>query len=180
MPAEADLLRRVRARRPDALAELYDRYAPALYAYIYRRVDDGPLAEDLTADVFVRALDALARGQFAAASIQAWLYRLAHNRVVDHYRQRGRAPLPLEEWVPAPDDVPEAAVQRQQRAQVREAMDRLTADQQTILALRFGDGLKAGAIAAALGKSEDAIRALQHRALAALRRYLSTESDETP
>lgn len=178
VPAEADLLRRVRQRDPRALAELYDQYAPAIYAYIYRRVGDGPLAEDLTADVFVRALDALGRGRFATTSIPAWLYRLAHNRVVDHFRQGRRAPLPLEPWVPAPDDVPEVAAQNQRRAQVRAALRQLTDDQQHILALRFGEGLRAGAIAAALGKTEDAIRALQHRALAALRRQLKPESDD--
>jgi RNA polymerase sigma-70 factor (ECF subfamily) len=171
LPAEADLLTRVRAREPAALAEFYDRHAPALYAYIYRRVGERQLAEDLTADVFVRSLDALQHGRFAAVSLQAWLYRLAHNRVVDHYRRAGRAPLhPLDEAVPAPDNVPEAARRRSDQAWMRAALQRLTPDQQQIIALRFGEGLSAGAIAAALGKTEEAVRALQHRALAALRR----------
>jgi RNA polymerase sigma-70 factor (ECF subfamily) len=171
LPADADLLTRVRAREPAALAELYDRFAPAIYAYIYRRVGERQLAEDLAADVFVRALDALQHGRFATASVQAWLYRLAHNRVVDHFRRTSRAPLaPLDDAVPAPDDVPEAARRRRDQAWVRAALQRLTDEQQQIIALRFGEGLSAAAAAAMLGKTEDAIRALQHRALAALRR----------
>jgi RNA polymerase sigma-70 factor (ECF subfamily) len=175
LPAEADLLRRARARDPEALTELYDRFAPALHAYIYRRVGDGSLAEDLTADVFVNALEALDQGRFATQSVQAWLYRLAHNRVVDHYRRRRPDALPLEPWVPAADDVPAAAAQRQQQAWVRQALRRLTDEQQQILHLRFGDGLRAAAIAQALGKTEEAVRALQHRALAALRKLMAND-----
>jgi RNA polymerase sigma-70 factor (ECF subfamily) len=124
----------------------------------------------------VRALEALARGRFATRSAQAWLYRLAHNQVVDHYRRRGTA-LPLEDGAPALDDVPETVLQRQQRAQLRQALAHLTQDQQEILRLRFGEGLKAGAIAEVLGKSEGAIRALQHRALATLRRLIHADAE---
>ena len=171
LSADADLLTRVRAREPAALAELYDRFAPAIHAYLYRRLGERPLAEDLTADVFVAALGALAQGRFASVSVQAWLYRLAHNRLVDHYRRTQRAPLlPLDESAPAPDDVPETARRREQQAWVRAALQTLTTEQQEIITLRFGEGLTAPAIAAALGKTEHAIRALQHRALAALRR----------
>jgi len=177
LTADADLLNRVRARDTAALAELYDRFAPVIYAYVYRRVGERPLAEDLTADVFVRALDALRAGKFATLSVQAWLYRLAHNRVIDHYRRNRRGPaLPLEEWVPAPDDVPETAGRRGEQAWVRAALRRLTDEQQQVLALRFGQGLSANATAEALGKTEEAIRALQHRALAALRRLMREET----
>ena len=171
LPTDADLLARVRAREPAALAELYDRYAPGLYAYLYRRLDDRPLAEDLTADVFVAALAALEQGRFANLSVQAWLYRLAHNRLVDHYRRASRHPhVPLDDAAPATDDVPEAVHGRRQAAWLGRALQSLTAEQQAILTLRFGEGLSAPAIAAVLGKTEQAIRALQHRALAALRR----------
>jgi RNA polymerase sigma-70 factor (ECF subfamily) len=177
LPVDTDLLTRVCAREPAALAELYDRFAPLVYAYIYRRVGERQLAEDLAADVFVRALAALQHGHFASVSIQAWLYRLAHNRVVDHYRRNRRAPLaPLDEAVPAPDDVPEAAGRRSDQAWVRAALPRLTDEQQQIIALRFGEGLSAADVASALGKTEEAIRALQHRALAALRRLWREEN----
>jgi RNA polymerase sigma-70 factor (ECF subfamily) len=176
LPADADLLTRVRAREPAALAELYDRYAPGVYAYLYRRLGDRPLAEDLTADVFLAALSALEQGRFADVALQAWLYRLAHNRLIDHYRRAQRHPhQPLDEAAPAADDVPALAQQRTQAAWVRRALQSLTPEQQAIIALRFGEGLSAPAIAAALGKTEQAIRALQHRALAALRRLSQDE-----
>lgn len=179
MPADADLLTRVRAHEPAALAELYDRFAPRLYAYLYRRLGDQALAEDLTSDVFVRALEALQRDRFASTALQAWLYRLAHNRLIDHYRQAGPAPLlPLDEAAPAAEDVPGAAAQAAERAGVRAALRRLTAEQQQIITLRFGEGLSAPAVAAALGKPETAIRAMQHRALAALRRLLREDDHD--
>ena len=179
MPADADLLRRVRAHEPAALAELYDRYAPRLYAYLYRRLGDQALAEDLVSDVFVRALEALRRDQFAATALQAWLYRLAHNRLIDHYRQAGpAAPQALDPTAPAGEDVPAAAADAAEQGAVRAALLRLTAEQQQIITLRFGEGLSAPAVAAALGKPETAIRSLQHRALAALRRLLREDDDE--
>ncbi len=179
MPADADLLKRVRAHEPAALAELYDRFAPRLYAYLYRRLGDQALAEDLVGDVFVSALEALQRDRFASLALQAWLYRLAHNRLIDYYRRQGpAAPQPLDEAAPAADDVPAAAAAAATHAVVQAALRRLTADQQQIIALRFGEGLSAPAVAAALGKPETAVRALQHRALAALRRLLREDDHE--
>jgi len=172
LPSAADLLARARANDPAALSELYDRFAPAIYAYLYRRIGEGRLAEDLTGDVFVQALAALRKGQFANTSLEAWLYRTAHNRLVDHYRRERKELLPLEEWLPAPDDVPEEAHRRRAYDWLRRALRRLTGDQQQVLALRFGQGLTAAETARALGKAEESVRALQHRALAALRKLM--------
>jgi len=84
--------------------------------------------------------------------------------------------VPLAEELPAADDVPEAARQRRLRAWLREALRRLTGDQQQVLALRFGQGMSAAETARALGKTEESIRALQHRALHALRRLMEEAS----
>lgn len=172
--AEVGLLQRVRANDPQALAELYDQYAPRLYAYIYRQVGEQRLAEDLTSEVFVKALGALRKGQFANTSMQAWLYRLAHNLVIDHYR-RDPGHAPLDESFPAPDSVPEAARRRHWQSKLREALPHLTEEQQQVIVLRFGEGQSAGEVARTLGKTEESIRALQHRALAALRRWLGED-----
>lgn len=171
---QAALLQRVKANDPGALAELYDQFAPALYTYIYRRVGEQRLAEDLTSEVFVKALSALRKGQFASQSLPGWLYRLAHNQVIDHYR-RQKPDAPLEEWLPAPDDVPEAARRRHWQARLREVLPRLTEEQQHVIVLRFGEGQSASEVARALGKTEESIRGLQHRALAALRRWLGED-----
>jgi len=175
MQSDTILLRRVIENDPQALSELYDKFAPAIYAYIYRRVGEQRLAEDLTGDVFVNALGALRKGQFANTSLQAWLYRLAHNRVVDYYR-RSKMDVPLEEWVPAPDDVPLTADRHRWQTKLREALHHLTDDQQQVIVLRFGEGQNAADVASALGKTEESIRALQHRALVALRRWLNEEA----
>ncbi len=172
MPSDAALLARARANDPDALAELYDRFAPRIYAYLYRRIGEQRLAEDLTSDVFVQSLAALRKGQFASASLEAWLYRMAHNRLVDFYRRERRDVVALDEWVAAPDDVPAEAERRNLQSWLRRAMRRLTDDQQHILTLRFGQGLSAAETARLTGNTETAVRALQHRALAALRRLI--------
>lgn len=172
MSDDAALLARARAHDPNALAELYDRFAPRLYAYLYRRTGERRLAEDLTGDVFVQSIAALRKGQFASASLEAWLYRMAHNRLVDHYRRDRKDVVPLEEWLPAPDDVPAEAERRRLQNGLRRAIRRLTGDQQHILTLRFGQGLSAAETARLTGNTETGVRALQHRALAALRRFL--------
>ena len=168
---EATLLTRARANDQRAIAELYDQHAPAIYSYVYRRVGEQRLAEDLTADVFVRALEALRKNQFAHTSLRAWLYRLAHNRVIDHYR-RQRPQVELPEHHPAPDDVPEIMQRRSLHATVRAALHHLTEEQQQVIVLRFGEGKTAGETARLLNKTEEAVRALQHRSLAALRRLM--------
>ena len=91
MKNELSLLERAKLYDDAALAELYDRYAPRIYAYIYRRTSDAHLAEDLTGDAFVRVLQAIQSERFWHTSFQAWLYRIAHNLVVDHYRRQSRA-----------------------------------------------------------------------------------------
>jgi len=172
LTSDAALLARARANDPDALAELYDRFAPRIYAYLYRRIGERRLAEDLAGDVFVQSIAALRKGQFASASLEAWLYRMAHNRLVDHYRRERKELVPLEEWLPSPDDVPAEAEHRRLQTWLRGAMHRLTHDQQHILTLRFGQGLSTAETARLTGNSESGVRALQHRALAALRRLV--------
>jgi RNA polymerase sigma-70 factor (ECF subfamily) len=89
---EHALLERAKEYDQEALGELYDRYAPRIYAYIYRRVGNAHLAEDLTGDVFVRLMQAIQSERFWRTSFRAWLYRIAHNLVVDHYRRQPPAP----------------------------------------------------------------------------------------
>jgi RNA polymerase sigma-70 factor (ECF subfamily) len=174
---EVPLLKRAKAYDPEALAELYDHYGPRMYAYIYRRVSDATLAEDLTAELFLRVLLALRNEQAWRDSFIAWLYRVAHNLVVDHYRrQPAVASQSLDESLAAQDGDPIASAEDAlARERLRSAIGRLTQDQQQVLALRFGEGLTAKETARILGKSTGAVEALQHRALAALRRILMGE-----
>ena len=177
MTNEHTLLERAKQYDKVALGELYDHYAPRIYAYIYRRMGDAHLAEDLTGDVFVRVIQAIQSERFWHTSFQAWLYRIAHNRVADHYRRQPPvAELELDERVAADEDDPASAVaERLFHQRLRAAIRCLTPGQQQVLALRFGQGMTAREVAEVMGKSTGAIEALQHRALATLRRVMREE-----
>lgn len=175
MADDQDVLERARRYDREALAQLYDRNAPRIYAYLYRRVGNAQIAEDLTGDVFVRVLEAVRARKSWKVSFQAWLYRIAHNVVVDWYRGTGGQNF---------QDIDEGVVEATARAQgadgtepwsreeLRSALRDLTATQQEVLVLRFGEGLKVREIAEVLDKSVGAVEALQHRALAALKERL--------
>lgn len=179
MSGEQALL--VRARQYDraALAELYDCYAPRVYAYIYRRVGDPHLAEDLVGDVFVRVVQAICSRRPWHTSFRAWLYQIAHNLVVDHYRR----PKPVlsvsldEGWLPAAEENQTDAVgDTLDHQRLQAALHCLTPEQQQVLVLRFGEGLTIRETAQVLRKTAGAVKAVQHRAIVALRRILTTEA----
>ena len=172
---EHTLLKRAQAYDEQAIGELYDHYAPLIYTYLYRRVHNTQVAEDLTGDVFVRVLQAIQSEQFWHTSFRAWLYRIAHNQVIDYYRRQSRmVQLPLEEHLETEDevaaDIDTSHVDKQAFQTLESALDRLTPDQQQVLVLRFGEQMKVHEVADVMNKSVGAIEALQHRALAALRR----------
>ncbi|MBN1956372.1 MAG: sigma-70 family RNA polymerase sigma factor [Anaerolineae bacterium] len=177
MTSEQALLERAQAYDEQALGELYDRYAPRIYAYLYRRVHDAQLAEDLTSEVFVRMLRAIQSEWFWHTSFRAWLYRIAHNLAVDHYRRQGQAQVfDLEEQrIAAPDNPDSTLMEKLSGQRLRAAILNLTVDQQQVLALRFGEQLTARETAAVMGKTTGAVEALQHRALVALRQMLKEE-----
>jgi RNA polymerase sigma-70 factor (ECF subfamily) len=173
---EESLLERARNLDTDALAELYDRYAPKVYAYLYRRLDDAALAEDLTGELFLKVLQAIRSGRAWRESFRAWLYRIAHNLVVDHYRHRPPTPLvPVNEDIAAAEcgDPVGTVEDALERARIRAALVQLTPEQQEVLALRFGEGLKTQQVAQVMGKTPGAVEGLQRRAVASLRRILS-------
>ena len=179
MDSKRTLLERARAYDAAALGELYDRYAPRVYGYIHRRVGDAFLAEDLTGDVFVRVLQAIRSERLWRTSFRAWLYRIAHNVVVDHYRRQPQgAPVALDEVQLAAggDRLPDLAQDALDRAWLRGAIRRLTPEQQEVLALRVGEGLTARETARVMFKTTGAVEALQRRALATLRRLQARET----
>ncbi len=175
MTKEAGLLKRAKNYDPAALAELYDRYAPKMYTYIYRRVSNAALAEDLTSELFLRMLRAIRNERAWRDSFAAWLYRIAHNLVVDHYRRQPEAmPISLgEALVVSDDDSATAAEDAMVRERLREAISLLTPEQQEVLALRYGEGMTAREAAQVLQKTPGAVEALKHRGIAALKRILA-------
>jgi RNA polymerase sigma-70 factor (ECF subfamily) len=175
-------LRRARAFDQVALAAIYDDYHQPVYRYVYRQVGDVETARDLVSEVFHRFLQAMQSGGGPEQYLAAWLYRTAHNIVVDHYRrQQHRQHLPLEEeLVNAADDPAGTAEHRLSVAQVRAALQCLTPDQQQVISLKFLEGLSNQEVAEVLGKPIGAVKSLQHRALAALQRQLAPDKENIP
>jgi RNA polymerase sigma-70 factor (ECF subfamily) len=164
------------------LAVIYDEYHLPIYRYIYRQVSDVETARDLSSDVFHRLLQAVQKGNGPRQDAKAWLYRTAHNIVVDHYRRmQHRDHLPLfENMVDAGMDLSEAADQRLTAELVRNALDHLTPDQRQVITLKFLAGLSNSEVAEVMEKPVGAVKSLQHRALAALQRQLIPAKEMTP
>ena len=162
-----------------ALGELYDRYEARIYSYIYRRTGNESLAEDLTAQVFLKMLEAIRSDKGWHSSFSGWLYRIAHNAVIDYYRQRDRQQqVSLEDTLTttASDHNPvimaEASLDSQR---LRMAIGRLTEEQSEVITLRFLEGYSISEVAEMLDKTEGSIKALQYRAVTTLRQLLQHE-----
>lgn len=178
MTDDRTLLKRARANDPAALGGLYDRYAPKMYAYFYRRVGDAALAEDLTSELFLRFVKAIRNGTEWQHPFVGWLYRVAHNLVVDYYRDRTTfSSVQLSARAAANDDDDGNPVMVAEKTLMAEklfqAVRQLTLGQQEVLVLRFGEGLTAREVGEILGKTTGAVEALQRRGLAGLRRILA-------
>jgi RNA polymerase sigma-70 factor (ECF subfamily) len=136
-------------------------------------------ARDLAAEVFHRLLRTVQSGGSPDRHPKAWLYRTAHNIVVDHYRrQQHRRHLPLDdELININDDPAGAAERRLSAAQVRAALEHLTPDQRQVIVLKFLEGLSNQEVAAVIDKPVGAVKSLQHRGLAALQRQLAPDKE---
>lgn len=162
-----------------ALAEIYDRYEARIYTYIYRRTGEQSLAEDLAAQVFMKMLQAIRDRKTWHSSFSGWLYRIAHNLIIDYYRQRDRHhQVELDdtlELVSESDDPVRSAEHRQTADKLRFAMRQLTEEQAEVVNLRFLDGFSISEVATMMNKTEGAIKALQYRAVMTLRTLLEHE-----
>lgn len=157
------------------LGEMYDALSPELYRYAYRLVGDVDQAEDLLSETFYRFLRAIQSGGGPKEHLRAYLYRTLHNLVVDRHR-RGEptwSELLPEQVAGEEGDDPGTAVQQQlEMQQARSLLWQLTAEQRQVILLRFFQDLNNAEIAAVLEKTEGAVKALQHRGLASLRRLI--------
>ncbi len=179
--SDPDLVVHAQGGDVDAIGALYDRHHESIFRYVWSRVGERRLAEDLTGDVFMRMLTALPGYRSLGLPFRAWLYRIAHNRLVDHFRSDGRRVwLALEavegqigEGDPAPAIEQKLLVER-----VGRALSQLDENQREVVTLRFIAGLSLQETALAMGRSEAAVKSLQHRSLAALRRTLAQEPEQ--
>ena len=174
--AEAALLARAVDLDPRALGQIHDEFYPEIYRYALYRVGDSDVAADVTADVFLRLLNSLHTGRPPQTTLRGWLFGVAAHRVADHWRAPHGA-VALTDDLADSHSVAGEVDERLKRGEVQAAMRRLTEEQQQILALRFGDGFSVEESASVMGKSVTAVKALQFRALEALRRYLGVADD---
>lgn len=174
---DQDLLQSARDFDTDALGIIYDRYSPGVYRYALRLLGDEILAEDCVADTFSRYLKALHVGQGPERYLQAYLYRIAHNWITDSYRRHQLNTIELDESIQSEDSKsPESlSNDRMTQQQIRLALQALTPDQRQVITLRFLEGWQNQEIAESLQKPIGAIKALQHRALEALRKLLPND-----
>jgi RNA polymerase sigma-70 factor (ECF subfamily) len=171
------------ARRLDeaALGEIYDALSPELYRYAYRLVGNVEQAEDLLSETFFRFLRAVQAGGGPQNHLRAYLYRTLHNLVMDRHRRGEPAWLELKSAQISSGERGNPAVSVQQQLDEQEARSHLwnlTAEQRQVILLKFFQDLSNAEIAAVLEKSEGAVKALQHRGLASLRRLIEKGSTD--
>ncbi|MCI0394750.1 MAG: sigma-70 family RNA polymerase sigma factor [Chloroflexi bacterium] len=172
---ESCLVRQARAGQPAAFACLYERYLDPVYRFVFFRVGDEQLAEDLASETFLKAWDNLDRYQERGLPFGAWLFRIARNLVVDHYRRQKRASPPDKTLDSRPDpaiDVAETVETSLAAGRAFQALAQLTPEQREVLTLKFVEGMSTEDVAQVMRKRPGAIRALQMRGLQALSKLL--------
>lgn len=171
MRQELNNLRELDAK---AIGAVYDQYFSEVYRYVLYRIGDQVLAEDIASDVFVRLLEAVKSGRAPRANLRGWLIGTASHVVADHMRKKYRRPEEqISESLPDIQPGPVSEVdQREQNRIVQSAYAQLTSDQQHVLALRFGQGYSLEETATYMKKNVNAVKALQFRALSALKREI--------
>jgi RNA polymerase sigma-70 factor, ECF subfamily len=178
---EASLIASSRQGEKEAIAELYHRHVDVIYRYVYARVRDAAVAEDLTAQVFLKAIEGLANYEPSGTPFLGWLYRIAHARTVDHWRQHGRRrEVPLTDNIPSSGSWVEAIDDQERWITAIDLLAQLTDDQQEVMILRFMGEMSLSEVALILNKTVNAVKAIQHRALASLARLLERRSTGYP
>jgi RNA polymerase sigma-70 factor, ECF subfamily len=176
MQAAAELVTRAQQGDQTAFASLYEQYNPLVYRFLRRRLDGSDeIVEDLTEDVFVKVYEKLDRYVERGLPFTAWLYRIAHNHLVDYLRSLPRMTASSLDEV---GDVAERSATSEfsrviDRQSLEPALARLTPEQRQAIDLRFMEGMSVAETAASMGRSEEAVKKLQARALANLRRHLA-------
>jgi RNA polymerase sigma-70 factor (ECF subfamily) len=161
----------------DALEELYLQHFDRIYSYLHLTVGNRHDAEDLTTQTFLRMLESISGFRWGNAPFSAWLFRIAHNLAVDHFRSRRR--WQPEEEVPEPPGAVELSAEEEAiRALASQSMfdliEQLSNEQRQVLILKFVFDFSNAEAATVLDKTEGAIKSLQHRALASLQRHVTT------
>lgn len=174
MPEEESLVRRAQQRDADAWGELYNLYVGRVYRYVMARVRNSMVAEDITEQVFLKALSSISSFHWRGIPFSAWLFRIAHNQAVDFQRRLSYTEQPLaEDYQPPSDSDPvQIAENNITLDMVLQSLHQVTPSQREVIQLRFIADLSVEETAHIMGKSQGAVKALQHSALESLRRLL--------
>ena len=180
MQDEKELVRRAQQRDEVAFSRLYESYFDKIYRYVAFKIGDRTEAEDVTQQVFVKVLKAIATFRWQGLPFSAWLFRIAHNQVVDYLRKKMKqTTVTLDRPLQDNSVDPQRAVeQKLEMERVSSAAKRLTQAQQQVLSLRFAGELSVAEAAQVMGRSQGAVKALQHSAIKALRKILVESEDE--
>ena len=179
------LVRAAQEGNLSAFGQVYEAYYLRVYRYAAARVGQGAEAEDVAQEVFVKALGSLHKFTFTGPPFAAWLFRIAHNLIIDRARHMKAAsaatsgpPAPLDDALSLAggENVEEQAIRSLDMEAVREALGQVTQLQRQVIELRFIAGLSLAETAAVMGRKENAVKALQHSALGALRRRLAPQA----
>ena len=173
-----NVVRRAQAGDQSAFAELYERYYDQIFRYVSFKCGSRLEAEDLTGEVFLRMLESIDKFKFQGFPFTSWLYRIAHNLVVDNFRRKGRKPtVPLDKVLHFSSEKDGEMENQAQISwsmdEVVEAMTSLTDLQHEVITLRFVAGLSIAETADAVGKKENAVKALQHAGIRKLRNLMT-------
>jgi RNA polymerase sigma-70 factor (ECF subfamily) len=182
---EEDLVRRAQRRDPEAFGQLYEEHFDRIYRYVVLRVRNQADAEDITQQVFLKALENIGSYRWRGMPFASWLFRIAHNLVADYWKKKSRekvaavAPEEIDQMVEESANDPAALAELNfDMKQLATACEQLTDGQREIVSLRFAGGLSVAEAAKVMGKSEGAVKVLQHVALVKLRRILCPTGEE--
>lgn len=175
---EREAVESARGNNPEAVGWLYEEYFDRIYRYVYIKIGDATEAEDLSEQVFMKMIESISTFEWQGSTFAAWLYRIAHNLIIDKHRRDARRPqVPLEpvsDTLPAEHDDPHSlAEQSDLRDHLRASIGQLTDLQAQVITLKFGGNLSNLEVASILDRTEGAVKALQHSALDNLRKILS-------
>ncbi len=176
MQDEESLVRRAKENDEAALTQLYEENFDKIYRYVVLKIGDRTEAEDMTQQVFLKAFKSISGYRSKGSPFSSWLFRIAHNQMVDYWRKKSkRTTVPLEEsLVGSSNSNPSSETEQKMDIEnLVAATKQLTSLQRDVVSLRFAGGLSLAEVAKTLGKSEGAIKALQHSAVVSLRKIMA-------
>lgn len=170
---EAQLLRRIRSGDDSAFVETYDLFAPKIWRHVLYRTGSGETADDIMSDTFLRAWEYVRSKAKEIEHLRAFLYRIANNLVVDHYRRRAKAAIPIDEdlerTLGADDGLDDRLDLGFEKDRMRRALLELRTEVRELLVMRFVDDLSIEEIAVTTGRSKNAVYVAIHRAIKELK-----------